>query len=105
MNITKPGSLENVAGPSKNNTASEQPEQKQRAQTPPIAIKPTESTSDLESPLHRPVKKAKSKASTSSDGESEGERKERVAKLKSGNTGASKTRGTRQPIKRGGKRF
>ena len=102
MNVSNSGSLENVAGPSKNNTASEEPDQKHGTQTPPI--KPTP-TSDLESSPHRPMKKAKSQASTSSDEESEGERKTRVPQRKGGNTGASKTRGTRQPIKRGGKRF
>lgn len=104
MNISNSGSLGNVAGPSNNITASEEPDPKRGTQTPPIAVKPTP-TSDLESPPHRPVKKAKPQASTSSDEESEGERKNRVPQLKSGNTGASKTRGTRQPIKRGGKRF
>ncbi|KAG6865912.1 hypothetical protein C0991_010745 [Blastosporella zonata] len=57
--------------------------------------------SDSDSSPVRPGKKLK-KPSDLSDDDSEGERKRRVAQLKGG-SGAK--RGTRQPIKRGGKRF
>jgi hypothetical protein len=60
--------------------------------------------SDSESsPARRPAKKAKPGSSSSDDDDSEVERKRRVAMLK-GSAGAAK-RGTKQPIKRGGKRF
>jgi hypothetical protein len=59
-------------------------------------------SSDSESSPLRPAKKAKPRIS-SSDDDSEEERKKRVAQLKSGTGGAK--RGTRQPIKRGGRRF
>jgi hypothetical protein len=62
-----------------------------KAQTP---------ASESESSPHRPAKKVKSNAVVSSDEES-GESKN-VARAK---VGATKTRGTRQPIKRGAKRF
>lgn len=61
--------------------------------------------SDSESSPARPAKKPK--ILTSSDDDSEEERKRRVAQLKSGagsGAGGAK-RGTRQPLKRGGKRF
>lgn len=52
------------------------------------------------SPL-RPVKKSKrAQISSSSDDDSEAERRRRLARLKSGSS-----RGAKQPIKRGGKRF
>ena len=60
---------------------------------------------DSDSSPTRPAKKTK--FSTSSDDDSEEERKRRVAQLKSGagsGPGGVK-RGTRQPLKRGGKRF
>lgn len=60
--------------------------------------------SDSESSPPRPAKKAKTPRLSSSDEDSEEERKRRVAQLKSGAGGGVK-RGTRQPIKRGGKRF
>ncbi|KAJ7475786.1 hypothetical protein FB451DRAFT_1244751 [Mycena latifolia] len=59
-------------------------------------------SSDSDSSPIRPVKKAKPPLS-SSDEDSEAERKRRLAKVTSGIGGAK--RGTRQPIKRGGKRF
>ncbi|KAJ7170607.1 hypothetical protein C8R43DRAFT_56586 [Mycena crocata] len=59
-------------------------------------------SSDTNSSPLRPVKKAKPPIS-SSDEDSEAERKRRLAKATSGAGGAK--RGTRQPIKRGGKRF
>ncbi|KAJ7104220.1 hypothetical protein B0H15DRAFT_809014 [Mycena belliarum] len=59
-------------------------------------------SSDSDSSPARPVKKVKPPIS-SSDEDSEAERKRRLAKATSG-AGAAK-RGTRQPIKRGGKRF
>ncbi|KAK7033081.1 hypothetical protein R3P38DRAFT_2920583 [Favolaschia claudopus] len=58
-------------------------------------------SSDSDSSPHRPVKKVK--PPLSSDEDSEAERKKRLAKATSGAGGAA--RGTRQPIKRGGKRF
>ncbi|KAF9468141.1 hypothetical protein BDZ94DRAFT_845739 [Collybia nuda] len=66
-----------------------------------ISATKQDSDSDL-SPV-RPVKKLK-KVATSSDDDSEEERKRRIAQVKSG-SGPGVTRGTRQPIKRGGKRF
>ncbi|KAG6880122.1 hypothetical protein C0992_005829 [Termitomyces sp. T32_za158] len=61
--------------------------------------------SETDSSPARPVKKPKQTApDTSSDSDSEEERKRRVAQLKGGSGGGGK-RGTRQPIKRGGKRF
>ncbi|KAJ7637701.1 hypothetical protein DFH06DRAFT_1433105 [Mycena polygramma] len=59
-------------------------------------------SSDSDSSPLRPVKKPKPPLS-SSDEDSEAERKRRLAKATSGAGGAK--RGTRQPIKRGGKRF
>ncbi|KAJ7284915.1 hypothetical protein C8J57DRAFT_1170078 [Mycena rebaudengoi] len=60
-------------------------------------------SSDSDSSSHRPpAKKAKLPVS-SSDDDSEAERKRRLAKATGGAGGAK--RGTRQPIKRGGKRF
>ncbi|KAJ7127057.1 hypothetical protein C8R44DRAFT_780313 [Mycena epipterygia] len=64
-----------------------------RAKAPP---------SDSDSSPVRPAKKAKLPLS-SSDEDSEAERKKRLAKATSGAGGVK--RGTRQPIKRGGKRF
>ncbi|KAJ7274451.1 hypothetical protein B0H12DRAFT_1088787 [Mycena haematopus] len=64
-------------------------------------VKPPSSDSDS-SPI-RPVKKAKPSASSSDREDSEVERKRRLAKATSGAGGIK--RGTRQPIKRGGKRF
>ncbi len=58
----------------------------------------------LESPSPPPSKKSKTiskPSSSSSDEDSEAERKRRVQRLKS----TSSTRGAKQPIKRGGKRF
>jgi len=68
-----------------------------RAQTPNAPENPA---SDSESSPHRPVKKAKARALVSSD-EDSGESKKNVPQVK----GTAKTRGTRQPIKRGAKRF
>nr|GAT60826.1 predicted protein [Mycena chlorophos] len=64
--------------------------------------KPVSSDSDS-SPIRPPAKKAKPQAVSSSDEDSEAERKKRLAKAKSGSGGAA--RGTKQPIKRGGRRF
>ncbi|KAG5647419.1 hypothetical protein DXG03_000490 [Asterophora parasitica] len=57
------------------------------------------------SPVRPPAKKHKTPVAkgSSSDDDSEDERKRRVAQLKGG--GGAAKRGTRQPIKRGGKRF
>ncbi|KAJ7903590.1 hypothetical protein B0H14DRAFT_2665520 [Mycena olivaceomarginata] len=60
-------------------------------------------SSDSDSSPLRPVKKAKPPVSSSDAEDSEMERKRRLAKATSGAGGAK--RGTRQPIKRGGKRF
>ncbi|KAJ7727292.1 hypothetical protein DFH07DRAFT_851885 [Mycena maculata] len=77
-----------------------------RAPSSPIPSKPLSRakapSSDSDSSPLRPVKKAKPSLS-SSDDDSEAERKRRLAKATSGAGGAK--RGTRQPIKRGGKRF
>ncbi|KAJ7707781.1 hypothetical protein B0H17DRAFT_531770 [Mycena rosella] len=74
--------------------------------TPPIPSKPLSRakapSSDSDSSPARPVKKVKPPLS-SSDDDSEAERKRRLAKATSGAGGVK--RGTRQPIKRGGKRF
>ncbi|KAH7884525.1 hypothetical protein F5I97DRAFT_1464772 [Phlebopus sp. FC_14] len=59
------------------------------------------SPSDTESSPIRPPKKAKPRAS-SSDGDSEEERRKLTAQIISG---TAPKRGTRQPLKRGGKRF
>lgn len=62
--------------------------------------------SDSDSSPARPVKKPKKQVTSSSDDDSEEERRRRVAQLKSGAAGPGGIkRGTRQPIKRGGKRF
>ncbi|KAJ6513315.1 hypothetical protein C8R45DRAFT_963218 [Mycena sanguinolenta] len=83
-----------------------------RAQSsPPVPSKPSKpfsrakppSSDSDSSPVRPPVKKAKPPAS-SSDEDSEAERKRRLAKATKGAGGAA-ARGTRQPIKRGGKRF
>jgi hypothetical protein len=68
-----------------------------RAQTPNAPGNPA---SDSESSPHRPVKKAKARATVSSD-EDTGGSKRNVSQAKV----TAKTRGTRQPIKRGTKRF
>lgn len=75
----------------------EQSSSPHRAQTPNAPENPA---SDSESLPHRPVKKAKARAMVSSD-EDNGESKNNVPLVK----GTTKTRGTRQPIKRGAKRF
>ncbi|KAJ7034981.1 hypothetical protein C8F04DRAFT_1099676 [Mycena alexandri] len=61
-------------------------------------------SSDSDSSPVRPVKKAKPPLSSSDEEDSEAERKRRLAKATSG-AGGAKRGGTRQPIKRGGKRF
>jgi hypothetical protein len=63
--------------------------------------------SDSDSSPARPAKKPKKQVTSSSDDDSEEERKRRVAQLKSGAGGGpgGGKRGTRQPIRRGGKRF
>lgn len=65
--------------------------------------------SDSESSPIRPLKKAKLRntveSSSSAEEDSEEERKRRVALVKSRNAAANVKRGTKQPIKRGGKRF
>lgn len=60
--------------------------------------------SDSDSSPVRPAKKLR-RVATSSDDDSEEERKRRVAQIKSGSGPGGFKRGTRQPIKRGGKRF
>jgi len=65
----------------------------------PLGLSAKGPSSDSESSPPRPAKKGK--RVSSSDDDSEEERKKRVAQIKAG---AAK-RGTRQPIKRGGKRF
>ncbi|KAG5652327.1 hypothetical protein H0H81_005395 [Sphagnurus paluster] len=61
--------------------------------------------SDSEGSPIRPTKKQRTPVKdSSSDDDSEAKRKRRVAQLKNG-SGAGVKRGTRQPIKRGGKRF
>lgn len=58
--------------------------------------------SDSDSSPPRPTKKVKA---SSSDDDSEEERARRIAQIKTGAGGGIKRGGTRQPIKRGGKRF
>jgi len=80
---------------------------------PKLRISPVPSTSkpasDSESSPIRPLKKAKLRnaveSSSSAEEDSEEERKRRVALVKSGNAAANVKRGTKQPIRRGGKRF
>lgn len=102
MDISRPVSLENVADPSKMNvldvTVSHPP---RKTQTPPGAA------SDSESSPHRPMRKTKlAKTQHSSEEDSNAERKNPVVHVRNETTGGgAKTRGTRQPIKRGGKRF
>lgn len=57
--------------------------------------------SDSDSSPVRPIKKLKQPEESDAD-DSEGERRRRAAAIKSG---ATAKRGTRQPLKRGGKRF
>ncbi|KAJ6619682.1 hypothetical protein B0H10DRAFT_2024428 [Mycena sp. CBHHK59/15] len=99
-------------GRASSSAASPPPAQKPQSPAPrpilpsPIPSKPISrlkaSSSDSDSPPHRPIKKAKPPVS-SSDDDSEAERQRPVAKTTSGTGGVK--RGTRQPIKRGGKRF
>jgi len=72
---------------------------------PPVS-KPLPLTSDSDSSPHRPTKKAKSKALTSDD-DSDEDCAKKSSQPKSGHSAGSgvKRGGTRQPIKRGGKRF
>jgi len=75
-----------------------------------LSIEPTPSkphrrpSSDSESSPLRPVKKTRPPLTSSEEEDSEAERKRRLAKLKSGGAGGA-NRGTKQPIKRGGRRF
>ncbi|KAJ7158819.1 hypothetical protein C8R46DRAFT_401649 [Mycena filopes] len=82
------------------------PARPQSSSPEPVPTKPLSRvkvpSSDSDSSPVRPVKKAKPPLS-SDDEDSEAERKRRLAKATSGAGGAK--RGTRQPIKRGGKRF
>ncbi|KAH0585429.1 hypothetical protein H2248_008670 [Termitomyces sp. 'cryptogamus'] len=72
----------------------------------PIPTAPSKDESDSDSSPAIPVKNPKRSApELSSDDDSEGERKRRVAQLKGGSGSGGGKRGTRQPIKRGGKRF
>lgn len=76
------------------------------SQKPRVSTVPSDSES-ASSPV-RPAKKLKKSvvsSSSSDDDDSEAERKRRVAQLKSGNEPPGAKRGTKQPIKRGGKRF
>lgn len=66
--------------------------------------RPEAPSSDSESSPVRPAKKTRPPPTSSEEEDSEAERKRRLAKLKSGGAGGAK-RGTRQPIKRGGRRF
>lgn len=88
-NITK---LKQVSPPPRN--SSMEPRDKGHSKLSP-------KLSDSDSSPIRAAKKPKRDAS-SSDEDSEEERKQRVARIKSG---TAKRGGTRQPIKRGGKRF
>lgn len=65
----------------------------------PLAAEPKQNKSDSDSSPVRPVKK-KPKQTLSSDDDSGAERRKQATR-----GGAPKQRGTRQPIKRGGKRF
>ena len=99
MNISRRGTTDG-AGPAQRavpiEIVKEQPSH--RAQTP---IAPENPASESESSPRRPVKKAKASAVESSD-EDSGESKKNVTQAR---VGTAKTRGTRQPIKRGAKRF
>ncbi len=68
---------------------------------PPKTVPAQAPSSASDSSPIRPAKKTKrAQASSSSDDDSEAERRRRIARLKSGSS-----RGAKQPIKRGGKRF
>lgn len=56
-------------------------------------------------PDSSPLRSAKKAKTSFSDEDSEEERRQRVAQLKSGSGAGAAKRGTKQPIKRGGKRF
>ncbi|KAG6917016.1 hypothetical protein DXG01_004281 [Tephrocybe rancida] len=72
----------------------------------PPASNKDEPDSDSDSSPVRPAKKLKKPPiASSSDNDSEDDRKRRVAQLKGGTGPGGGKRGTRQPIKRGGKRF
>ena len=80
------------------------PDSAARPATPKPISQPKVVESDSESSPARPSKKPKLPASSTDDDDSEAERKRRVALLKGG-SGAAAKRGTKQPVKRGGKRF
>ena len=67
---------------------------------PSKAATQTVSSASDSSPIRPAKKKKPAPVSSSSDEDSEAERKKRIARLKSGSS-----RGAKQPIKRGGKRF
>jgi hypothetical protein len=79
--------------------------QKRPAVSPSPSIPPShhrskmEASSDSDSPPRKPPAKRVKPQASSSDDDSEAERKRQL------NRGAPAKRGTRQPIKRGGKRF
>lgn len=93
MNISRHNSIDAIGHTHTTATATEQ---SHTVQTP----KPPSTDSD--SSLQRPVKKAKASTVMSSD-EDSGDSKKKNVMPKVGNT--AKARGTRQPIKRGAKRF
>jgi hypothetical protein len=98
MNISRRDSID-VAGPTHTTVPMEiVTEHSHKAQTTNDPEKPA---SNSESPPHRPVKKSRASAVVSSDEDSDASKKN-AAQV---NAGAAKTRGTRQPIKRGAKRF
>ncbi|RDB25908.1 hypothetical protein Hypma_006495 [Hypsizygus marmoreus] len=99
-----------LAGPSTRSTPPTSRLESLSRESPPRRVSPLPSTSrgqvsDSDSSPVRPAKKLKKPVSSSSDDDSEEERKRRVAQLKSGGGPGGVKRGTRQPVKRGGKRF
>ncbi|KAF8199564.1 hypothetical protein BJ912DRAFT_1020162 [Pholiota molesta] len=98
VNKPKAASRANSAGPSKA-VEGAQLQQPLRLHTPPPPTHTaTKASSDSDSP-RRPTKKIKPSTPVSSDDDSESDRK------KAGTSSQGIKRGTRQPIKRGGKRF
>lgn len=112
-NSASPGKKSPVAGPShpslpvgKSEKLRTNRDSPRRVSPLPSASKAQISGSDSDSSPVRPKKKLKKPIKSSSDDEdSEQERKRRVAQLVNGGEATGGKRGTRQPIKRGGKRF
>jgi len=104
MEISRPGLHQNVTGSLEGGQRSGTPESLTTRN--PLVSKPLPPTSDSDSSPHRPTKKAKSKALTSDD-DSDEDGAKKSSQPKSGHSAGSgvKRGGTRQPIKRGGKRF